>query len=104
MSTASKDPHSSSPTRLKNLSPEKYGRTAFRELSYTPEKLTENFLYKEITVTKKIEVEKKRIRELESETAVQAEKIRQLEIEIDTVRKSLTLQIEMYKKMLKDKD
>lgn len=46
MSTASKDPPSSSPTKLKNLSPEKYGRTAFRELTYTPEKLTENFLYK----------------------------------------------------------
>lgn len=99
-----KEPASSSPTRLYNLSPEKYGKTAFRELSYTPEKLNENFLYKEVTVTKKIEVEKKRIRELESLTAVQQEKIKQLELEIETVRKSLQLQIEMYKQMLKDQE
>jgi hypothetical protein len=43
-----------SPTKLYNLSPEKYGKTAFRELTYTPEKLSENFLYKEVTITKKI--------------------------------------------------
>jgi predicted RNase H-like nuclease (RuvC/YqgF family) len=93
-----------SPTKLSGLSPEKYGKTAFRELSYTPEKLSENFLYKEVTVTKKIEVEKKRIRELESTCAVQVEKIRQLETENETLRKSYQLQIDMYKQMLKEQE
>lgn len=30
---------SSSPTRMYNLSPDKYGKSAFKDLSYTPEKL-----------------------------------------------------------------
>lgn len=102
MSTAWK--LASTPVPLKNLSPEKFGRSAFRELSYTPEKLVETILYKDVASNKKLELEKKRIRELESEVAVQGEKVRQLELEVDTVRKSLTMQIDMYKKMLKDKE
>lgn len=53
-----------SPVRISGLSPEKYGSTAFKNLSYTPEKLQDNFIYREVTVTKKIESEKNRIREL----------------------------------------
>ena len=51
-----------SPVKLKGLSPEKYGSVAFKNLSYTPSKLQDNFIYKEVTVTKKIESEKNRIR------------------------------------------
>jgi hypothetical protein len=35
-----KDIGATSPTKLYNLSPEKYGKIAFRELTYTPEKLS----------------------------------------------------------------
>jgi hypothetical protein len=48
------------------LSPERYGSTAYKNLSYTPSKLQDNIIYREVTVTKKIESEKNRIRELES--------------------------------------
>lgn len=34
------------PSRLDNLSPEKYGKAAFSSLTYTPSKLADNVLYK----------------------------------------------------------
>lgn len=89
---------------LSGLSPEKYGRSAFRELSYTPEKLYESFMYKENTSNKRVEEERRRVRELESSNTLHTEKIRQLEVEIETINRSLLLQIDMYKKMLEDKE
>lgn len=35
-----------SPHKLDNISPEKYGRSAYASLSYTPSKLAGNVLYK----------------------------------------------------------
>lgn len=67
-----------SPVRLSNLSPEKYGSTAYKNLTYTPEKLQDNHIYREVTITKKIETEKNRIRELESLNSLLEEKIRHL--------------------------
>ncbi len=44
-----------SPTKLENLSPEKFGKGAYASLTYTPSKLADNVLYKEVTTFKKIE-------------------------------------------------
>jgi len=35
-----------SPARLNNLSPEKYGKAAWAELTYTPSKLADNVIYR----------------------------------------------------------
>jgi hypothetical protein len=35
-----------SPTKLQNLSPDKYGKGAFAALTYTPSKLADNVLYR----------------------------------------------------------
>ena len=43
-----------SPTKLENLSPEKFGRGAYANLTYTPSKLADNVLFKEATTLKKI--------------------------------------------------
>ncbi len=44
-----------SPVKLSNISPEKYGKGAFCDLAYTPSKLADNFLYRDVTTLKKIE-------------------------------------------------
>lgn len=43
-----------SPERLSDLSPQKYGKAAYVELSYTPSKLVENPLYREAATSKKL--------------------------------------------------
>lgn len=43
-----------SPSKLDNLSPEKYGKGAYANLTYTPSKLADNILFKEVTTLKKI--------------------------------------------------
>lgn len=43
-----------SPTKLDNLSPEKFGKGAYASLTYTPSKLADNVLYKEASNFKKI--------------------------------------------------
>lgn len=50
-------------TRLENLSPEKFGRSAYAKLSYTPSKLANNVLYKEVTQMKKTEENGSKMRE-----------------------------------------
>ena len=35
-----------SPNKLQNLSPEKYGKAAWADLTYTPSKLADNVLYR----------------------------------------------------------
>ena len=35
-----------SPTKLHNLSPEKFGKAAWADLSYTPAKLADNVIYR----------------------------------------------------------
>jgi hypothetical protein len=51
---ASRNNRDETPNRLENLSPEKYGKAAFASLTYTPSKLADNVLFKEITTQKKI--------------------------------------------------
>lgn len=41
--------------KVDNLSPEKYGRGAYLDLTFTPSKLSEHVLYREATHLKKIE-------------------------------------------------
>ena len=51
-----------SPSKLENLSPDKYGKAAFASLTFTPSKLVDNVLYKEATTFKKIEEESSKVR------------------------------------------
>lgn len=51
-----------SPTKLENLSPEKFGKAAYATLSFTPSKLVDNVLYKEATQFKRIEEESSKVR------------------------------------------
>lgn len=44
-----------SPAKLTNLSPEKYGKAAWADLTYTPSKLAENVIYREAATLKKTE-------------------------------------------------
>ena len=44
-----------SPTKLHNLSPDKFGKAAWADLSYTPAKLADNVMYREVTTLKKNE-------------------------------------------------
>lgn len=44
-----------SPIKLENLSPEKYGKGAFVDITYTPSKLVDNVLYRDVTTLKKME-------------------------------------------------
>ncbi len=37
-----------------NISPEKYGKSAYCNLQYTPSKLADNVLFKEVTNLKKV--------------------------------------------------
>ena len=43
-----------SPVKLSNISPEKFGKVAFCDLTYTPSKLADNFLFRDATTLKKI--------------------------------------------------
>jgi len=44
-----------SPTKLQNLSPEKYGKAAWADLTYTPSKLADNIMYREAATLRKNE-------------------------------------------------
>ena len=44
-----------SPSKLYNLSPDKYGKAAWADLTYTPAKLAENPIFREATTQKKHE-------------------------------------------------
>jgi hypothetical protein len=47
---------------MENLSPSKYGKGAFVELSYTPSKLADSVLYRDAITMKKIEEGNEKIR------------------------------------------
>lgn len=53
-----------SPTKLQNLSPDKYGKAAWAELTYTPSKLANNILFREAVTLKKTEEGSSKLREL----------------------------------------
>jgi hypothetical protein len=42
-----------SPAKLQNLSPEKYGKAAWADLTYTPSKLADNVMFREAATLKK---------------------------------------------------
>lgn len=44
-----------SPMKVEGLSPEKFGRAAFIDMQYTPSKLAENCLFKDVNSMKKYE-------------------------------------------------
>lgn len=47
--------YNESPVKLSNISPNKYGKGAYCDLTYTPSKLADNILYREVTTLKKVE-------------------------------------------------
>lgn len=52
-----------SPVKLSKISPEKYGKGAYCDLTYTPSKLADNILYREVTTLKKVEEGNGKLRE-----------------------------------------
>jgi chromosome segregation ATPase len=72
------------------------------EVTYTPEKLYENFIFREVNSTKRLEEERKRARLYEAENKLHLEKISQQETEIATITRTLNEQIDMYKKLIRD--
>jgi len=44
-----------SPARLTNLSPDKYGKAAWADMTYTPSKLADNVIFREAATLKKNE-------------------------------------------------
>ncbi len=55
-----------SPAKLSNLSPDKYGKAAWADLTYTPSKLADNVMYREAATLKKNEEGSSKLRELEA--------------------------------------
>lgn len=64
--------------KLENLSPDKYGKAAFVDLTYTPSKLADNYLYKEVTTLKKMEEGNNKLREYEAFNSVFQDRLNQL--------------------------
>ena len=89
-----------SPTKLENLSPEKYGKGAYAALTYTPSKLVDNILYREVTTMKKIEEELSKVRNSEAFNSLLKDRLGQLQEEKEGIEQTLTQQITMYKKIL----
>ena len=48
--------------KLENLSPAKYGKAAYVNLTYTPSKLKENVLYRETSTMKRVEESNSKVR------------------------------------------
>ena len=51
-----------SPEKLANISPEKYGKGAYCDLTYTPSKLADNFMFREANSLKRVEEESSKSR------------------------------------------
>lgn len=66
------------PTKLENLSPEKYGKAAWAELTYTPSKLADNIIFREATTLRKTEEGSSKVRELEAMNGFIKERMSQL--------------------------
>jgi hypothetical protein len=61
--------------QIESISPEKYGKGAFLDLTFTPSKLSEHVLYREATHLKKIEEESCKGREFEVTNRVLADQV-----------------------------
>ena len=90
------------PEKLTGLSPEKYGKAAYIDLSFTPSQLNENVLYRDAMKMKTMEDPNQRVRELEAECVQLSDKVSKLERERDGIESSLNQQISMYKKMIEE--
>lgn len=83
--------------KVEGLSPEKYGKGAYCELTYTPSKLADNVLFREASSLKRVEEESSRSRELEAQNQMLTEQIAYLKKERDGISASLNDIIDMYK-------
>ena len=93
-----------SPVKLQNLSPEKYGKAAYVDLTYTPSKLADNLLYREVTTMKKMEEGNGKVREIEALNSIFQDRLEQIKQERDGIEESLTSQIHMYKRLLQESE
>lgn len=75
LQSPSKQLEDETPERLDHLSPDKYGKAAYVDLTYTPSKLKENVLYRETTTLKRVEESHSKVRELESLNIILEDKL-----------------------------
>lgn len=69
---------SENPEKLENLSPDKYGKAAYVELTYTPSKLADNVIYRDASSLRKMEEGTNRNRELEALNSLLEDRLNQL--------------------------
>lgn len=74
-----------SPSKLENLSPEKYGKAAFASMTFTPSKLVDNVLFKEVTTLKKVEEEASKVRESDALNSILKDRLAQVIQERDGI-------------------
>ena len=86
--------------KLGSISPEKYGKGAFCELTYTHSKLADNVLFREAFNLKKIEEESCKNREFQAENTILSDQIEYLKKERDGISGSLNEIIAMYKTII----
>lgn len=98
---SSRTRHDEEPISVGNLSPEKYGRSAFCNLQYTPSRLVDNVLFKEVSALKKVEEESSKNREFEAINDCLMDKLKYMEEEKNVIINSLNQQITVYKKIIK---
>lgn len=92
--------HPESPLHLDGLSPEKFGRGAYANLSYTPSKLAGNVLFREASSMRRAEEGSSKAREWEALHELLLERLRHLQEEKEGVEQGAAQQIAMYKRML----
>jgi hypothetical protein len=93
---------SESPLKLDHLSPEKFGKSAYASLSYTPSKLASNVLFKEVSSMRKVEESSSKAREWEALNNFLKDKLKHLQEEKEGIEQTLTQQIAMYKRMISE--
>lgn len=86
--------------KLEGLSPDRFGRSAYASLSYTPSKLAGNVLFKEASSMRRVEESSSKAREWEAVGQQLRVKLRHLQEEKEGVEQALSQQIAMYKRIL----
>lgn len=71
-------------------------------MTYTPSKLADNVLYREVTTLKKLEEGNGKLRETEALNNHFQDRLNQIKEERDGIEESLTSQIVMYKRLLQE--
>lgn len=87
---------------LEGLSPEKFGKSAYCQLTYTPSKLADNVLFREANNLKRVEEEGSRCREFETQNQLLSDQVGYLKKERDGITSSLNEVITMYKGIISD--